>query len=135
MGAIGCIALIGSYIMRTFLSLTAQVNNDGVFVFGRNYTGFTFGFPPLGTRFVVFPFWYFGDISRGVGSVRYEVHTGTTNFITSVSNFISSERGTQFVGTWMLLVEWNNIPIAEYIDPDGSLSEVRTIPVSSLYKL
>ncbi len=52
------------------------------------------------------------DISRGVGGIRYEVHTviSASSFLADVSAFIRSETGSAFTGRWMLLVEWRNVP-------------------------
>lgn len=68
---------------------------------------------PQELNFTVAPFWADIDITIGeIGRVYYEVHVGFNESILldEVSNFISTETGTPFVGEWMLLVEWRNVP-------------------------
>ncbi len=88
-----------------------QVNTNGDLSFGRNFTESS---PELfpGPDFLVAPFWADLDISNGVGSISYEVHTETddTTLLADVSNFIRNITGSQFGGRWMLLAEWRNAP-------------------------
>ena len=51
------------------------------------------------------------DISASQGSIQYEVHTASdSNLISLVSGFISNYTDSQFAGTWMLLVQWDEVP-------------------------
>ena len=48
---------------------------------------------------------------RTTGSVQYEVHTGDTDtLISQTSSFISEYYGSEFVGEWLLVAEWNRVP-------------------------
>lgn len=71
----------------------------------------------LGNVFRVMPYYSNIDNSRGVGEIKYEVHTlaSVSSFLVDVSTFIRKETGSLFSGKWMLLAEWRNIP--HYISP------------------
>ncbi len=79
--------------------------------FGGSFTSFSPQIFPV-FPIVVAPFWSDVDISNGVGTIRYEVHTGASasSLLTEVNNFIRNETGSQFNGAWMLLAEWYNVP-------------------------
>ena len=66
-------------------------------------------FPGNGLDFIVAPFWSDIDISTGVGSVSYEVHTAS-DVLDWVSNVVSQHQQTNFIGRWMILAEWRNVP-------------------------
>lgn len=70
-------------------------------------------------RFTADPFWGDVDISNGVGEIKYEIHRSPSVLVNQVSTFISVRKGLPFVGTWMMVCYWKNVP--EY---DGSLSIV-----------
>ncbi len=69
---------------------------------------------PNELRSAVAPFWADVDITNraGVGAVRFEVHEDAfaSDFLAEVSNFITEETGSSFMGQWMLLVEWSGVP-------------------------
>ena len=45
------------------------------------------------------------------GSIQYEVHTGSaSSFLLQVSDFISNYTDGDFAGTWMLVVQWDQVP-------------------------
>jgi hypothetical protein len=44
------------------------------------------------------------------GSIFYEVHSGSESLlIQQVNNFISNQTETDFSGTWMLVVQWDEV--------------------------
>lgn len=59
---------------------------------------------------VIGPFWADTDISDGVGRVSYEVHTGSSTLLSEVNSFVSSYQRVSFGGSWMLVVEWREVP-------------------------
>ena len=64
----------------------------------------------ISSAFLLAPFWSDVDI-RQHGSVKYEIHSGSSNSLLSqVNNFISNYTETEFCGTWMLVAEWNQVP-------------------------
>ena len=95
----------------------------GYLSFGRSYIEYTPELFPEGGQLLVAPFWADIDVTRGVGDIRYEVHTTSSagGFLTNVSDFISNVTGSQFTGHWMLLAEWKDVP--QYATP---LTLVRT---------
>lgn len=54
-------------------------------------------------------FWADHD-PRPSGQISYEVHTSNTPVMSEVSTFVSLQQNINFVGTWMLLAEWNSVP-------------------------
>ena len=66
------------------------------------------------------------DIRSG-GEIRYEVHQTnnpqSVELLQEVSSFISSQRGSDFDGTWMLVAQWDHVYQYEslmYFDDDVS---------------
>lgn len=62
---------------------------------------------------VIAPYWSDNDL-RKEGNVTYEVfefNTDTNGVLSTVNNFIMEEFGnnTNFVGVYMILVEWNTV--------------------------
>ena len=61
-------------------------------------------------KYIVAP--YLSDIdTRSSGSVSFETYSNTTNLplLQKVSNFIQQREFSSFVGTWMLIAEWNSV--------------------------
>lgn len=61
-------------------------------------------------KYIVAP--YLSDIdTRSSGSVSFEIYSNTTNLplLHKVSNFIQQREFSSFVGTWMLIAEWNSV--------------------------
>ena len=58
------------------------------------------------------PFWSDVDLRRD-GAVLYEVHSEdnipSQPLLRNVSSFISARTGASFEGTWMLVVEWDDV--------------------------
>ena len=55
-----------------------------------------------------------------MGEVSYWMYINQSDSLTYVSTYISQQEQVKFNGTWMLAVEWNNVP--EYL---GNISIVR----------
>ena len=105
-------AIYKTIMVMLLFSDSIQVITNGYLSFGTSYIDFIPQLFPEGRQFLVAPFWADIDVSRGVGDIRYEVHTTSSSgsFLTDVSDFISNVTGSQFTGHWMLLVEWNDVP-------------------------
>jgi len=74
----------------------------------------------------VAPFWADIDTELG-GSISYEVHipslgSYSNTLLDQVSTFISSQKNTQFIGNWMLVASWDQVP--KYL---GSFSTVSSL--------
>lgn len=95
------------------LCLTAQVSTDGYLSFGRPITCC----PSLTSNattsdYIVAPFEADTNIAAGQGQVSYEVHNDSTspNLLSRVNSFIHQQKQNSFAGTWMLVVEWRDVP-------------------------
>ena len=78
-------------------------------------------FPGPSSYSVVAPFAADIDTSS-TGSVRYSESFSSTE-IDQVSAHIRSETGAYFYGTWMMVAEWNNVPLlhgSDVLSYDGS---------------
>ena len=56
------------------------------------------------------PYWIDNDPSAG-GFVSYEVFTGDSDQLSEVSNFISETENVAFNGTWLLVAQWDDVPV------------------------
>ena len=54
------------------------------------------------------PYWVNSDI-RQAGRISYEVHT-STDLISVVNNFIQEREEEDFVGMWMMVVTFTDVP-------------------------
>ena len=88
--------------------MSLQVCANGVISFRRAVTSHQSFLFPSSDNFVVSPFWADNDI-RLAGEVSYEVHSGADSLLNGVSTFIRSYEENEFIGTWMLLAEWNQV--------------------------
>ena len=61
------------------------------------------------------PYWIDNDPSLG-GSVSYEVHTGSSHLLSQVNDYISHSQSVEFIGTWMLVVDWFHVPLWSFND-------------------
>ena len=61
---------------------------------------------------LVAPYWTDSDVTVGVGSIDYEIHTSETSqlILSSVDSIINKHMQTEFHGEWILLAEWDNVP-------------------------
>ena len=90
-----------------------QVGTNGYFTFDNVFTDYSnFEFPGVGINTLVAPFFCDQDISKGLGSIRYEIHTRKTSeaLIAKVNLVINKKMGTDFSGVWTLLAEWKDAP-------------------------
>ena len=63
----------------------------------------------ISSAFLLAPFWSDVDITI-FGSIFYEVHnTSDSALISQVNNFISNYTESEFSGTWMLVVQWDEV--------------------------
>lgn len=62
--------------------------------------------------YVVAPFEADTNVASGKGNVSYEVHSAFRNpaVLSRVNKFIRKKEQNSFAGTWMLVVEWRNVP-------------------------
>lgn len=106
-----------------FCFILFQVSSNGFFTFDNKvtYTRPQLFSPSSPTTSIVAPFWANNDISTRVGSVSYEVHNSqaSSDYIDSVSAFISWQQQIKFKGNWMILAEWKDVP-----GNNGSLDNV-----------
>ncbi len=87
--------------------------------------------------FSVAPFWADIDISSG-GEIRYEVHTSASNtsFLATVSSFITAETESVFMGEWMLVAEWREVPLIDFVSAAVSMwSEICPFASSKYYRI
>lgn len=90
-----------------------QVSTDGYISFGRPLACC----PSLTTNtsnsdYIVAPYEADTNIRSGQGNVSYEVHDVSSSpaLLSRVNRFIRQQERNSFAGTWMLLVEWRNVP-------------------------
>lgn len=57
---------------------------------------------------MVAPFWADHD-PRPSGKISYDTFTNNSETVSIVSRFIRQQTGTTFDGSWMLLVNWEDI--------------------------
>ena len=64
--------------------------------------------------YIVAPFEADINIGNGQGNVSYEVHNISTSRgqLSRVNSFISQQMQRKFAGTWMLVAEWNDVPLS-----------------------
>ena len=104
--------------MHIVYVLLLQIGTNGVISFQQPFTHpVPYIFPSeltfISSAFLLAPFWSDVDISI-YGSIFYEVHSGAnSSLISQVSSFISNHTGNDFIGTWMLVVQWDQVH--EYI--------------------
>ena len=97
-------------MLDIFLS---QVCTNGYFVFDHVLTSFIpYLFDGFDTYSLVAPFFNDIDISRGVGQIRYEIHTTASSeyLLSNVSKLINEHTGMEFSGEWLLIAEWRDAP-------------------------
>jgi len=60
----------------------------------------------------VAPFLTDTNVASGTGNVTYQVHTNTSSqaLLNDVSKYIRQSKENFFSGTWMLAVQWENVP-------------------------
>ena len=77
---------------------------------------------PIDSLYLVAPFW--GDVAisnnAGVGDVSYQVYSSGSPLLNTVNAFIRDEKNFNFNGIWMLLAEWNDVPL--FFNPVSEVS-------------
>ena len=58
---------------------------------------------------LVAPYWVNSDI-RQSGRISYEVHNTMTGLISIVNNFIQQQEDEDFVGSWMMVATFSEVP-------------------------
>jgi len=96
------------HIIHHLFSL--QVDTNGYFLFRRGFSSFSPSAFPGSLKHIVAPFWADNDISRNMGRISYEVHTGGSHLLDQVNMFINAHEGVSFTGTWMIVTEWFQAP-------------------------
>ena len=86
---------------------------------GTNYIQYNNQLFPNGSHYLVAPFWDDVDISRGVGTISYQVYSTGRPLLDTVNTIISDEENMNFIGHWMIVAEWDGVP--EY---GGSFTQV-----------
>ncbi len=61
---------------------------------------------------LVAPFWANYDL-RQYGTISYEVHTTMTGLMSIVTNYIQSEEDDEFIGTWMTVATFTELPLQD----------------------
>ncbi len=61
---------------------------------------------------LVAPYWVNSDI-RHSGRISYEVHNTTTDLVSVVNNFIQQRDDEDFVGTWMMVATFSEVPLQD----------------------
>ena len=84
------------------------MNKNGFFSIGFRYTSLS-AFPSYNDSSFVAPFAADIDISS-TGSVHYS-ECFTISQLNVVSEHIRTRTGSSFHGTWMLVAEWNGVPL------------------------
>lgn len=89
------------------------MTTDGYFSFGRAATCCpSIAINNSNSDYIVAPFEADTNIGSGQGSVAYEVHNSSINShpLSRVNTFIRQQMQNKFVGNWMLVAEWRNVP-------------------------
>jgi hypothetical protein len=91
--------------------------SDGAIIFDKPFplsTPLTF---PLTFTQIVAPFLADHNARRTGAMVRYRVHDSTSSEVRRVSSFIRNRGFSgRFIGNWMLVAEWRNVPMHEGFD-------------------
>ena len=89
------------------LSLTAVFGNQGQTTFSNGTYASNSG---QSYRYVVAPFWADIDTTYG-GHVLYQTYTTGSYELRQVSCFVSNMMRVAFSGSWMLVAEWEDVPL------------------------
>ena len=74
------------------------------------YTQYNNQLFPVDSLYLVAPFWADIDISVGVGDISYQVYSIGSPPLDTVNTIISDEENINFIGHWMLVAEWDEVP-------------------------
>ena len=64
---------------------------------------------PLINPFIA-PYWIDSDPSQG-GFVSYEVFQENNEQLSEVNSFISQAESVEFSGSWMIVAQWDDVPV------------------------
>ena len=81
-------------------------------------------FFPYDSRYLVTPFWGDVDISGVVGNISYQVYSTGSPLLDTVNAIISDEENINFIGHWMIVAEWNNVPKYPYMFSSSEVSDI-----------
>ena len=102
------------YINNIVVSLLIQVGTNGIISFQQPFTHHIPSLFPseltfISSAYLLAPFW--SDVDIGIyGSIFYEVHNNSNSLLISqVNRFLSNYTETDFNGTWMLVVQWDEV--------------------------
>ena len=91
-----------------------QIGTNGIISFQQPFTHHIPSLFPseltfISSAYLLAPFWSDVDISL-YGSIFYEVHNNSNSLLISqVNRFLSNYTETDFNGTWMLVVQWDEV--------------------------
>ena len=97
-----------------YMYVHVQVTSNGFFSFGREahlHNPVLFPESVLYNHLVA-PYWVNSDI-RQSGRIYYEVHSTLTGLVSTVNNFIQQEDDEDFIGTWMMVATFNEVPLQD----------------------
>ena len=96
-----------------------QISVNGVVSFGEQFPFYSPELFPGTTASVYFgylvaPYWVDGDLRRG-GNITWEILSSggseeADEYLSLVSQFIEGQMNTSFVGSWMMMVNYNRVP-------------------------
>ena len=98
------------------------MTSNGYFSFGRQaqlYNPVLFPESDFYNNLVV-PFWAKHDLQK-FGMISYEVHSELTSLMSIVNNFIQQVENEEFVGSWMMIVTFNEIPLLSFTNNEVRL--------------
>ena len=98
-----------------------QISSNGLMSFNRSVNFFNPVLFPnsISYQYLVAPFWADHD-PRPSGKISYETFANNSEIVSVVSRFIRQQTGVNFDGSWMLLVNWEEV--AEYRADDDRVS-------------
>ena len=79
---------------------------------------------PVGSLYLVAPFWTDVDIRGEMGDISYQVYSNGSSLLDTVSTIISDQENISFIGHWMLVAEWSDVPPHPYDDDTSQVSSL-----------
>jgi hypothetical protein len=105
---------------------SVYVSTNGLFSFGRPFPYHEPLAFPAASYYdtLVAPFWADADISGVNGQVFYSVHNNSDVALNWVSTFISQQQEIMFLGSWMLVAQWKDVP--QHLGASGATDLMNT---------